>query len=195
MYAPTWLWRMEQVSHFVCTLVCCIEKKEHTVPVADTFSLQKGFSWFTVKNITAVLESCFGECRHLIYLSLFSRFDVEKECERIDGSTVKQSPAVINTAHPKIKTQVDASCNVLYSISYLVISYCKALIWTESRIVCVCVYKMYGLLQYIQCWHNRRSSSWQIVKRTKAMKLSKQKIMRRPLHTIPGQTIKLTYLL
>lgn len=49
MRAPTWLWRMGQVSHFVSTLVCCIQKKEHTVQVADTFIVQKGFSWFTVK--------------------------------------------------------------------------------------------------------------------------------------------------
>lgn len=43
-----------------------------------------------------------------------SRFDVEKECERIDGNVVKNDrSAIINTGHPKIKTKVDASCNVL----------------------------------------------------------------------------------
>lgn len=42
-----------------------------------------------------------------------SRFDVEKECEEIDRNSVKNDPAaIINTGHPKIKTKVDASCNV-----------------------------------------------------------------------------------
>lgn len=123
-----------------------------------------------------------------IYFSLFSRFDVEKECERIDGNMIKQSPANINTGHPKIKTQVDASCNVLYSISCSVFRHCKAFCAVQSVCVCKCVCKICGLLHYIQCWHKRRSSSWQIVKRTKAMKLLNQKITRRQLHTIPGQS-------
>ncbi|XP_032375127.1 sperm-associated antigen 1 [Etheostoma spectabile] len=40
----------------------------------------------------------------------WDKFDVEKECESIDGNSVKNDPAaVINTGHPKIKTKVDAS--------------------------------------------------------------------------------------
>lgn len=53
----------------------------------------------------------------VLYPNVFhsiSRFDVEKECERIDGNVVKNDPpAIINIGHPKIKTKVDASCNVL----------------------------------------------------------------------------------
>ncbi|XP_076593769.1 sperm-associated antigen 1 isoform X1 [Chaetodon auriga] len=40
----------------------------------------------------------------------WDKFDVEKECERIDGNVVKNDPpAIINTRYPKIKTAVDAS--------------------------------------------------------------------------------------
>ncbi|XP_045900678.1 sperm-associated antigen 1-like isoform X2 [Micropterus dolomieu] len=40
----------------------------------------------------------------------WDKFDVEKECDRIDGNVVKNDPPVIiNTRNPKIKTKVDAS--------------------------------------------------------------------------------------
>ncbi|KAK2910641.1 sperm-associated antigen 1-like isoform X1 [Channa argus] len=40
----------------------------------------------------------------------WDKFDVEKECERIDGNILQPSPpVVINTGRPKIKTHVDAS--------------------------------------------------------------------------------------
>ncbi|KAF1387397.1 hypothetical protein PFLUV_G00078270 [Perca fluviatilis] len=40
----------------------------------------------------------------------WDKFDVEKECEEIDGNSVKNDPAaIINTGHPKLKTKVDAS--------------------------------------------------------------------------------------
>ncbi|XP_034384847.1 sperm-associated antigen 1-like isoform X2 [Cyclopterus lumpus] len=40
----------------------------------------------------------------------WDKFDVEKECERIDGNLVKRDPAVaMNTGRPKIKTTVDAA--------------------------------------------------------------------------------------
>ncbi|KAK2844121.1 hypothetical protein Q5P01_010780 [Channa striata] len=40
----------------------------------------------------------------------WDKFDVEQECERIDGNMVKPSPpTILNTGHPKIKTRVDAS--------------------------------------------------------------------------------------
>ena len=46
-----------------------------------------------------------------MFLSI-SRFDVEKECDKIDGNLLKNDPpAILNTGHPKIKTQVNASCN------------------------------------------------------------------------------------
>ncbi|XP_034729847.1 sperm-associated antigen 1-like [Etheostoma cragini] len=40
----------------------------------------------------------------------WDKFDVEKECEAIDGNSVKKDPAaILNTGHPKIKNQVDSS--------------------------------------------------------------------------------------
>ncbi|KAE8288404.1 Sperm-associated antigen 1 HSD-3.8 Infertility-related sperm protein Spag-1 [Larimichthys crocea] len=40
----------------------------------------------------------------------WDKFDVEKECERIDRNVVENDPPVIiNTGHPKIKTKVDTS--------------------------------------------------------------------------------------
>lgn len=72
----------------------------------------------------------------LMYWCLFLRFDVEKECARIDGNVVKQSPAFINTAHPQMKTQVDASCNVSYSVSYSVFNF--QLNWIQLC-MCLCV--------------------------------------------------------
>ncbi|XP_047455711.1 sperm-associated antigen 1-like [Mugil cephalus] len=40
----------------------------------------------------------------------WDKFDVEKECEKIDGNVVKNdSPAIVNTGQ-KIKTKVDSSC-------------------------------------------------------------------------------------
>ncbi|XP_069001507.1 sperm-associated antigen 1-like [Embiotoca jacksoni] len=40
----------------------------------------------------------------------WDKFDVQKECEKIDGNEVKNDPpAILNTGHPKIKTTVDAS--------------------------------------------------------------------------------------
>nr|XP_046256635.1 sperm-associated antigen 1 isoform X2 [Scatophagus argus] len=40
----------------------------------------------------------------------WDKFDVEKECERINGNVVKNDPPVIiNKGHPKIKAKVDAS--------------------------------------------------------------------------------------
>ncbi|XP_068425516.1 sperm-associated antigen 1-like [Clinocottus analis] len=40
----------------------------------------------------------------------WDKFDVEKECERIDGGLVKTGPAVVmNTGQPKIQTTVDAA--------------------------------------------------------------------------------------
>lgn len=42
------------------------------------------------------------------------RFDVEKECDRIDGNELKNDPTtILNTGHPKIKKEVDSSCNEL----------------------------------------------------------------------------------
>ncbi|XP_049901721.1 sperm-associated antigen 1 [Epinephelus moara] len=40
----------------------------------------------------------------------WDKFDVEKECEKVDGNLVKNEPsAIINTGHPQIKTTVDTS--------------------------------------------------------------------------------------
>ncbi|CAK6967147.1 sperm-associated antigen 1-like [Scomber scombrus] len=40
----------------------------------------------------------------------WDKFDVEKECERIDGNIVRnEHPAIVNTGYPKVKTQVDTS--------------------------------------------------------------------------------------
>lgn len=49
---------------------------------------------------------------------------------------VKQSPAIINTGHPKINTQVDASCNVLCVVSHICF---LAIVNHFVQISCVCV--------------------------------------------------------
>lgn len=56
---------------------------------------------------------------------------MEKECERIDGDEVKNDPPVIiNKGRTKIKTKVDASCNV-FCIMYLIFP-----LWSLQSIVC-----------------------------------------------------------
>lgn len=47
-----------------------------------------------------------------IHLSI-SRFDVEKECERLDGNNVKDDQLVIVNTEYQVKTQVDTFCNAL----------------------------------------------------------------------------------
>lgn len=50
---------------------------------------------------------------YLLYFDPISRFDVEKECERIDGNVINNDPpAIINKAPANLKTEVEASCNV-----------------------------------------------------------------------------------
>ncbi|XP_055359369.1 sperm-associated antigen 1-like isoform X2 [Betta splendens] len=39
----------------------------------------------------------------------WDKFDVEEECEKIDGGQMVQSSAIINTGHSEIKTQLDVS--------------------------------------------------------------------------------------
>lgn len=62
-----------------------------------------------------VLECHFGKDPSLpkYILHSVSRFDVEKECERIDGDGHKNDSLVIlNSQQPKVTPNVDASCNV-----------------------------------------------------------------------------------
>lgn len=58
-----------------------------------------------------------------IYVDTFHsicRFDVEKECAKIDENVAENDPpAIINKGHPEIKTTVDTSCNV-FRIMHLV---------------------------------------------------------------------------
>ncbi|KAM7382428.1 hypothetical protein PAMP_002156 [Pampus punctatissimus] len=50
----------------------------------------------------------------------WDKFDVDKECERIDGNIARNDqPAIINTGHPKIKTKVDTSCNALCIVCHV----------------------------------------------------------------------------
>lgn len=46
-----------------------------------------------------------------MFCFVFFRFDVEMECEKINETTGKEPPAKANSSF-KIKTQLDASCNV-----------------------------------------------------------------------------------
>lgn len=55
---------------------------------------------------------------------------MDKEYERIDGNVVKNDPPVIiNKGHPKVKTKVDASCNVFCIMHFIFI------LWSLQRIV------------------------------------------------------------
>lgn len=48
------------------------------------------------------------------------RFDEEKECDRMDGKVIKNDPpAILNTGHPKIKKEVDCSCNELCTTMHM----------------------------------------------------------------------------
>lgn len=47
------------------------------------------------------------------YIDSTSRFDVEKECEAIDGNIKNDPPIITNTRRPKISAHVDTSCNAL----------------------------------------------------------------------------------
>lgn len=58
------------------------------------------------------METCFA---------LF-RFDVNRECEKINEVTTNDPPAKVNNTCLKIKTQVDASCNV-YFIMHLIYTF------------------------------------------------------------------------
>lgn len=154
-HSPTWLSRVGQVSHLVSTFVYYIQKKEHTVTAAagtvdkrlNAFCLCKrlllSLQWSTVKQL------CWFQ--NIIFQNIFlypnishsiSRFDVEKECERIDGDVVENDPPVIyNTGHPNIKTKVDASCNVLCRASHIYFlataKHCEYLICVGMCLKCV----------------------------------------------------------
>lgn len=74
---------------------------------------------------------------------------MEKECERIDGNICKQSSAaILNTRHPIIKTNLDASCNVLYVVFHFYFWELHALC-----VIQVCRYgcKTLDLLSCFQC--------------------------------------------
>lgn len=49
------------------------------------------------------------------YFVLF-RFDVKMECEKIKENVKNEPPAKINNSCLKIKTHVDASCNVYFTL-------------------------------------------------------------------------------
>lgn len=52
---------------------------------------------------------------NIIYLNPFpfnSRFDVEEECEKVDGNVKEEvQPATIKAGAPNIQTTVNTSCN------------------------------------------------------------------------------------
>lgn len=106
---------------------------------------------------------------------------MEKECERIDGDGHKNDPPVVTNT--KVKPNVDASCNAFCFINHIYI-FRK---WLCCLHFCEIVSEMCYLCKNTQCWHNRRSSSLQIVSETKATMLSERTITRRRLHITPGQ--------
>lgn len=43
-------------------------------------------------------------------IALYCRFDVDKECDKIDGNLTKNdSPAIVNSRHKTIKSKMDAT--------------------------------------------------------------------------------------
>lgn len=96
-------------------------------------------TFFTVKKLSFTQVFVF----HFLF-----RFDVEKECEKIDGDVDKNDPpAIINSGYPKIKTDVDAACNVFCIGSFIccvgIIKHTVFQVCFKSIQVCLC--NMYGL--------------------------------------------------
>lgn len=62
---------------------------------------------------------------------------MEKECEKIEEDVDKTDPpAIINSGHPKIKTQVDTSCNLLWIESVLLLLFFAVIIKHNIHQVC-----------------------------------------------------------
>lgn len=58
----------------------------------------------------------------LMSIAFFCRFDVEKECAKVDGIVNKDTtPTIINHGLPKIQRKLDTSGEIEYSFSSSVV--------------------------------------------------------------------------